>query len=62
MGSRVTEVDLQAIALLLGHGSAATSLEHYLHVLDWYERPSTWDKPKLNPSGMVETQQAPENS
>jgi integrase len=29
--------DLQAIALLMGHGSAATSLEHYLHVLDWYE-------------------------
>lgn len=62
MGFSVTEVDLQAIALLLGHGSAATSLEHYVHVLDWYERPSTWDKPKLNPSGMVGTQQSPENS
>lgn len=49
MGCSVTEVDLQAIALLLGHGSAATSLEHYVHVLDWYERPSTWDKPKTEP-------------
>jgi integrase len=28
--------DLQAIALLMGHGSSATTLEHYLHVLDWY--------------------------
>jgi len=28
--------DPQAIALLLGHGSAATSFEHYVHVLDWY--------------------------
>jgi integrase len=42
MGTSITEVHLQAIALLLGHGSAATSLEHYLHVLDWYERPGTW--------------------
>jgi integrase len=28
--------DLQAIALLLGHGASATTCEHYLHVLDWY--------------------------
>lgn len=28
--------DLQAIALLMGHGASATSCEHYLHVLDWY--------------------------
>ena len=28
--------DLQAIALLMGHGSSATTLEHYLHVMDWY--------------------------
>jgi integrase len=49
MGCSITEVDLQAIALLLGHGSAATSLEHYVHVLDWYERPNTWDKPKTEP-------------
>jgi integrase len=33
---RLRGSDLQAIALLLGHGSSATSLEHYLHVLDWY--------------------------
>jgi integrase len=62
MGSSVLEADMQAIALLLGHGSAATSLEHYVHVLDWYERPSTWDKPKLNPGGIVVAQQSPENS
>jgi len=28
--------DLQAIALLMGHGASATTCEHYLHVLDWY--------------------------
>lgn len=28
--------DLQAIALLMGHGASATTAEHYLHVLDWY--------------------------
>ena len=28
--------DLQAIALLMGHGASATSCEFYLHVLDWY--------------------------
>jgi integrase len=39
----VTEADLQAIALLMGHGSAATSLANYLHVLDWYEMPNSWD-------------------
>jgi hypothetical protein len=43
LGDDVTEADLQGIALILGHGSAATSLEHYIHVLDWYERPSTWE-------------------
>lgn len=42
LGNQVTEADLQAVALILGHGSAATSLEHYIHVLDWYERPGTW--------------------
>jgi hypothetical protein len=31
--------DLQAIALLMGHGAAATSSEHYLHVQDWYTPP-----------------------
>lgn len=35
----VTEGDLQGIALLMGHGSAAVSLEHYTHVLDFYEPP-----------------------
>ncbi len=28
--------DLQAIALLMGHGASATTCEHYLHILDWY--------------------------
>lgn len=28
--------DLQAIALLMGHGASATTAEHYLHVIDWY--------------------------
>jgi integrase len=28
--------DLQAIALLMGHGASATTAEHYLHVLDWH--------------------------
>lgn len=28
--------DLQAIALLMGHGASATSCEHYIHVFDWY--------------------------
>jgi integrase len=27
--------DLQAIALLMGHGASATTAEHYLHVIDW---------------------------
>jgi len=31
----------QAIALLMGHGSAATSFEHYIHVLDWYRKRTT---------------------
>jgi integrase len=35
----VVEGDLQAVALLMGHGSAAVSLEHYTHVLDFYEPP-----------------------
>jgi hypothetical protein len=46
---KVTESDLQAIALLMGHGSAATSLEHYLHVLDWYECPESWSDEWQNP-------------
>jgi integrase len=34
-----TGSDLQAIAILMGHGRAATTLEHYIHVLDWYTKP-----------------------
>ncbi len=34
--NRIRGMDLQAIALLMGHGSSATTLEHYLHVMDWY--------------------------
>ena len=30
--------DIQAIALLLGHGSGAVCGEHYLHVLEWYRK------------------------
>jgi integrase len=41
---RVTESDLQAIALLMGHGSAETSLEHYTHLLDAWEDPATWTR------------------
>jgi integrase len=33
---RVQGTDLQAIALLMGHGSAATTVEHYIHILDWW--------------------------
>ena len=33
---RIRGSDLQGLALLMGHGSAATTLEHYLHVVDWY--------------------------
>jgi len=33
---KVRGTDLQAIALLMGHGSAATTVEHYIHVLDWW--------------------------
>lgn len=32
--------DLQAVALLMGHGSAATTLEHYLHLVDFYRTES----------------------
>lgn len=39
--STTRSADLQAIALLLGHGSAATTVEHYLHVVDWYGRDRT---------------------
>jgi integrase len=42
-GTGITASDMQAIALLMGHGSAATSLEHYTHVLDFYEDPDTWN-------------------
>lgn len=41
---RVTECDFQAIALLMGHGSAETSLEHYAHLLDAWEDPATWTR------------------
>lgn len=34
---RITQGDLQGLALLMGHGSAAVSLEHYTHVLDFFE-------------------------
>ncbi len=40
-GSKTRAADLQAIALLLGHGSAATTVEHYLHVVDWYGQEGT---------------------
>ncbi len=39
--SKTRAADLQAIALLLGHGSAATTVEHYLHVVDWYGQEGT---------------------
>ena len=35
-GERTGGSDFQALALLAGHGSAATSIEHYIHILDWY--------------------------
>jgi len=38
LGSSIRGSDLQAIALLLGHGSSAVSVEHYLHVLEWYRK------------------------
>lgn len=34
--SEITALDLQAIALLLGHGSPEVTLEHYIHSMDWY--------------------------
>ena len=37
-GTSIHGSDLQAIALLLGHGSSAVSVEHYLHVLEWYRK------------------------
>lgn len=36
--SNIHGSDLQAIALLLGHGSGAVSVEHYLHVLEWHRK------------------------
>jgi integrase len=36
--SAIRGSDLQAIALLMGHGGSATTLEHYIHVLDWYSK------------------------
>jgi integrase len=36
-GTRILGSDLQAIAHLLGHGSGAVTVEHYLHTLDWYQ-------------------------
>jgi integrase len=35
--SEIRSLDLQAVAHLLGHGSPATSVEHYIHSLDWFE-------------------------
>jgi integrase len=35
----VKGLDLTAVSHLLGHGSAATSFEHYIHSLDWFEYP-----------------------
>lgn len=36
----VRRLDIQAIAHLLGHGSPATSVEHYVHSLDWLQEGS----------------------
>jgi integrase len=33
----ITSLDLQAVALLLGHGDPETSVEHYIHSNDWFE-------------------------
>jgi site-specific recombinase XerD len=33
----ITSLDLKAVAHLLGHGSSTTSVEHYIHSLDWFE-------------------------
>jgi hypothetical protein len=41
--SAIRGYDLQAIVLLMGHGSSATTLEHYIHVLDWYSNPDRRD-------------------
>jgi integrase len=35
--SDVKGLDLKSIAHLLGHGSPAISVEHYIHSLDWFE-------------------------
>jgi integrase len=35
--SDVKGLDLKAISHLLGHGSVATSAEHYIHSLDWFQ-------------------------
>jgi integrase len=35
--------DLQICAFLLGHGSSAVSVEHYLHVLEWYRKEEVED-------------------
>jgi site-specific recombinase XerD len=35
--SDITSLDLKAVAHILGHGSSATSVEHYIHSLDWFE-------------------------
>jgi integrase len=35
--SEIKGLDFQAVAHLLGHGSPATSVEHYIHSLDWFE-------------------------
>lgn len=39
--STVRSMDLQAVAHLLGHGSAEVSVESYIHSLDWFEE---WNK------------------
>jgi integrase len=36
--SQIRKHDFAGIAHMLGHGSPAISLEHYVHCLDWYSR------------------------
>lgn len=54
----IVEGDLQAVALLMGHGSAAVSLEHYTHVLDFYEPASGSPRPPRMAAVSVSKQDA----